>query len=276
MHWQRRIFVKRSLTESVIIPTSVRRTWEDIEDVSCRDFIEEYITAYPSRPMVLLKVGQIIKTEWEGTWWRSRVEAVDGSLVRILFLVRRNEETHPSWLIEMAVGGGRRMNDLCVMFDADQDDKRSEWIYRGSTRLEPMFNLKLNTANTQEKKLAGQQRTRPSMGTGRTRHSELSLKNGDELKPLPFWFILRSTEEQRSGCSVHQRRTHGSLARQISADAPQPVVSNAAPVCSTSSACCTCPAPAERPADPTAASPCRVRLLEPQHYEAKEYVITIE
>uniref|UniRef100_A0A8C6TNE9 [histone H3]-lysine(4) N-trimethyltransferase n=1 Tax=Neogobius melanostomus TaxID=47308 RepID=A0A8C6TNE9_9GOBI len=93
----------------------LNRTWEDIEDASCRDFIEEYITAYPSRPMVLLKVGQIIKTEWEGTWWKSRVEEVEGSLVKILFL----------------------------------DDKRSEWIYRGSTRLEPMFNLRMTA---QEKK----------------------------------------------------------------------------------------------------------------------------
>lgn len=68
----------------------MKRTWEDIEDASCRDFIEEYITAYPSRPMVLLKVGQIIKTEWEGTWWKSKVEEVDGSLVKILFLVQRH------------------------------------------------------------------------------------------------------------------------------------------------------------------------------------------
>uniref|UniRef100_A0A7N6BBL4 [histone H3]-lysine(4) N-trimethyltransferase n=1 Tax=Anabas testudineus TaxID=64144 RepID=A0A7N6BBL4_ANATE len=113
----------------------LKHTWEDIEDASCRDFIEEYITAYPSRPMVLLKVGQIIKTEWEGTWWKSKVEEVDGSLVKILFL----------------------------------DDKRSEWIYRGSTRLEPMFNLKMTTANTQEKKLAGQQRTRPNMGALRSK-----------------------------------------------------------------------------------------------------------
>lgn len=37
--------------------------------------------------MVLLKNGQLIKTEWEGTWWKSRVEEVDGSLVKILFLV---------------------------------------------------------------------------------------------------------------------------------------------------------------------------------------------
>lgn len=83
----------------------------------------------------------------------------------------------------MAVrGGGRILKDLCVMFDAHQDDKRSEWIYRGSTRLEPMFNLKLNTANTQEKKLAGQQRTRPSMGTGRTRHSEFVMKEWGRIK----------------------------------------------------------------------------------------------
>lgn len=47
-----------------------------------------------------------------------------------------------------------------------QDDKRSEWIYRGSTRLEPMFNLKVNCANTQEKRQGGQQRTRPNMGNG--------------------------------------------------------------------------------------------------------------
>uniref|UniRef100_A0A3Q3X063 [histone H3]-lysine(4) N-trimethyltransferase n=1 Tax=Mola mola TaxID=94237 RepID=A0A3Q3X063_MOLML len=124
-----------TLPELYPVCRPLRRTWEDIEDASCRDFIEEYITAYPSRPMVLLKVGQIIKTEWEGTWWKSKVEEVDGSLVKILFL----------------------------------DDKRSEWIYRGSTRLEPMFNLKMTTANTQEKKLAGQQRTRPNMGALRSK-----------------------------------------------------------------------------------------------------------
>ncbi|XP_027142769.1 histone-lysine N-methyltransferase SETDB1-B isoform X2 [Larimichthys crocea] len=124
-----------TLPELYPVCRPLQRTWEDIEDASCRDFIEEYITAYPSRPMVLLKVAQIIKTEWEGTWWKSKVEEVDGSLVKILFL----------------------------------DDKRSEWIYRGSTRLEPMFNLKMTTANTQEKKLAGQQRTRPNMGALRSK-----------------------------------------------------------------------------------------------------------
>nr|XP_057941717.1 histone-lysine N-methyltransferase SETDB1-B [Doryrhamphus excisus] len=129
----------------------LKRTWEDIEDASCRDFIEEYITAYPSRPMVLLKVGQIIKTEWDGTWWKSKVEEVDGSLVKILFL----------------------------------DDKRTEWIYRGSTRLEPMFNLKMTTANTQGKKLAGQQRTRPNMGALRSKGPVVQYTSDGHLGASP-------------------------------------------------------------------------------------------
>uniref|UniRef100_A0A8C7V6G5 [histone H3]-lysine(4) N-trimethyltransferase n=1 Tax=Oncorhynchus mykiss TaxID=8022 RepID=A0A8C7V6G5_ONCMY len=133
-----------TLPELYPVCRPMKRTWEDIEDASCKDFIEEYITSYPNRPMVLLKAGQVIKTEWEGTWWRSRVEEVDGSLVKILFL----------------------------------DDKRSEWIYRGSTRLEPMFNLKTNCANTQEKKMAGQQRTRPSMGALRTKGPVVQYHSG--------------------------------------------------------------------------------------------------
>lgn len=67
------------------------------------------------------------------------------------------------------------MNIELVLFCVDQDDKRSEWIYRGSTRLEPMFNLKMTTANTAEKKLAGQQRTRPNMGNIHTQLHACSL-----------------------------------------------------------------------------------------------------
>ncbi|XP_075048650.1 LOW QUALITY PROTEIN: histone-lysine N-methyltransferase SETDB1-like [Mixophyes fleayi] len=125
------------VTQSELYPVCrpLSKSWEDIEDVPCRDFVEEYVTAYPNRPMVLLKSGQLIKTEWEGTWWKSKVEEVDGSLVKILFL----------------------------------DDKRCEWIYRGSTRLEPMFSMKTSTASTQEKKQAGQQRTRPNVGAVRSK-----------------------------------------------------------------------------------------------------------
>ncbi|KAJ7307228.1 hypothetical protein JRQ81_009222 [Phrynocephalus forsythii] len=126
--------------ELYLICRPLKKSWDDIEDISCRDFIEEYITAYPNRPMVLLKSGQQIKTEWEGTWWKSRVEEVDGSLVKILFLV-----------------------------GPAQEDKRCEWIYRGSTRLEPMFSMKTSTASTQEKKQGGQMRTRPNVGAVRSK-----------------------------------------------------------------------------------------------------------
>ncbi|XP_055521844.1 LOW QUALITY PROTEIN: histone-lysine N-methyltransferase SETDB1-like, partial [Leucoraja erinacea] len=49
-----------------------------------------------------------------------------------------------------------------------QDDKRCEWIYRGSTRLEPMFNLKMTTAFRQGSQ-SGPQRTRPNVGAVRTK-----------------------------------------------------------------------------------------------------------
>ena len=51
------------------------------------------------------RLGQIVRTEWEGSWWYTRVEAVDASLVKLTFHVN-----------------GRR-----------------ESIYRGSTRLEPLY-----------------------------------------------------------------------------------------------------------------------------------------
>lgn len=145
------------VTQSELYPICrpLKKTWEDIEDISCRDFIEEYITAYPNRPMVLLKSGQLIKTEWEGTWWKSRVEEVDGSLVRILFL----------------------------------DDKRCEWIYRGSTRLEPMFSMKTSSASALEKKQGGQLRTRPNMGAVRSKgpvvqYTQDLTSTGTQLKPM--------------------------------------------------------------------------------------------
>uniref|UniRef100_A0A2K5BVS5 Histone-lysine N-methyltransferase SETDB1 n=1 Tax=Aotus nancymaae TaxID=37293 RepID=A0A2K5BVS5_AOTNA len=145
------------VTQSELYPICrpLKKTWEDIEDISCRDFIEEYVTAYPNRPMVLLKSGQLIKTEWEGTWWKSRVEEVDGSLVRILFL----------------------------------DDKRCEWIYRGSTRLEPMFSMKTSSASALEKKQGGQLRTRPNMGAVRSKgpvvqYTQDLTGTGTQFKPV--------------------------------------------------------------------------------------------
>jgi len=81
-----------------------RNVWEDIHPKS-RDFIKNYLEQYPERPMVKLQPGQVVKTEWDGKWWIARVVQVDGSLVK-------------------------------MHFDADD---RTEWIYRGSTRLAPLY-----------------------------------------------------------------------------------------------------------------------------------------
>ncbi|KAJ2941933.1 hypothetical protein O0L34_g10751 [Tuta absoluta] len=61
--------------------------------------------------MVRLHTGQSLKTEWNGKWWLSRVLQVDASLAQVYF----------------------------------EQDKRSEWIYRGSTRLAPLY-LELQAA----------------------------------------------------------------------------------------------------------------------------------
>jgi histone-lysine N-methyltransferase SETDB1 len=60
--------------------------------------------------MVRLQKGQIVKTEWNGRWWVARVHEVDASLVKMHF----------------------------------EADRRVEWIYRGSTRLEPLYTELVN------------------------------------------------------------------------------------------------------------------------------------
>lgn len=56
------------------------------------------------------------------------------------------------------------MGTASSSFSFPHEDKRCEWIYRGSTRLEPMFSMKASTASIQEKKQSGQTRTRPNVG----------------------------------------------------------------------------------------------------------------
>ncbi|XP_070391784.1 histone-lysine N-methyltransferase SETDB1-B isoform X2 [Dermacentor albipictus] len=81
-----------------------RDVWEDMyRDV--RDFVRSYLEKYPERPMLRLRKGQTVKTEWNGRWWMARVLTVDSSLVKMSF----------------------------------EADNRTEWIYRGSTRFAPLY-----------------------------------------------------------------------------------------------------------------------------------------
>ncbi|RZF44065.1 hypothetical protein LSTR_LSTR011110 [Laodelphax striatellus] len=87
-----------------LVCESSKNVWEDVHPES-KTFIKDYLTRYPERPMVKLNIDEIVKTEWNGKWWVARVQDIDASLVK-------------------------------MYFDADE---RTEWIYRGSTRLGPLY-----------------------------------------------------------------------------------------------------------------------------------------
>ncbi|KAL7647262.1 UNVERIFIED_CONTAM: hypothetical protein RMT77_002520 [Armadillidium vulgare] len=98
----------------VVVETSTQ-PFEDVASDS-REFIKDYLHTYPERPMVRLQKNNFIKTEWNGRWWKAQVLEVDASLVKMFFPM----------------------------------DGRTEWIYRGSTRLSPLFNKKMNIQSKAE------------------------------------------------------------------------------------------------------------------------------
>ncbi|XP_063236044.1 histone-lysine N-methyltransferase SETDB1-B isoform X2 [Bacillus rossius redtenbacheri] len=88
----------------LLVYESSECVWDDMHPDS-RDFVRKYLEQYPERPMVRLQKGQFVKTEWNGKWWLAEVVEIDCSLAKMHFLA----------------------------------DQRTEWIYRGSTRLGPLY-----------------------------------------------------------------------------------------------------------------------------------------
>ncbi|KAF2359319.1 hypothetical protein FHG87_009930, partial [Trinorchestia longiramus] len=110
-----------------VVTEASLQPWEDVCSDS-RDFIKEYVQMYPERPMVRLQKWNNVKTEWNGKWWRALVMEVEGSLVKMYF----------------------------------PTDGRSEWIYRGSTRLSPLFHKKMSlqaNAEQQHTRITARRRT---------------------------------------------------------------------------------------------------------------------
>ena len=66
-----------------VVCKSSANVTDDIHPNS-KDFIQRYLDQYPERPMVKLTAGQVVKTEWDGKWWITRVLQVDASLVRVM------------------------------------------------------------------------------------------------------------------------------------------------------------------------------------------------
>lgn len=131
-------------SETRVVCDASQEVWEDVHPDS-KDFIKNYIKQYPERPMVKLHKGHIVKTEWNGKWWIARVMEVDASLVKMYF----------------------------------HADKRTEWIYRGSTRLEPLYS---ELANAEAVRLSGK---------GARRHNLMLAKK----KSAPYVEYTRGLDE---------------------------------------------------------------------------------
>ncbi|XP_025834178.1 histone-lysine N-methyltransferase eggless isoform X2 [Agrilus planipennis] len=106
---------------------SSKFVWEDVH-IDSRPFIKKYLESYPDRPMVKLRKDQTVRTEYRGKWWLTTVMKIDCSLVQ-------------------------------MFFDASN---RVEWIYRGSTRLNPMFKEEQAASN----RLQNKARIMPRMQRG--------------------------------------------------------------------------------------------------------------
>ncbi|XP_070168553.1 histone-lysine N-methyltransferase eggless isoform X1 [Polyergus mexicanus] len=151
------------------------RIWEDVPNES-RDFVKKYLESYPERPMVKLQTGQMVKTEWKGKWWLARVVQVDASLVQ-------------------------------MHFDAD---KRTEWIYRGSTRLYPLY-LEILKANARQQL--------QQSGNAHARHRIPAVSNKSNL---PYVEYTSNVEEDVSQNAQAEKATIAtSIASSTSSTVPQ-------------------------------------------------------
>jgi len=130
-----------------LIWESSPRVWEDVPAES-REFVKKYLESYPERPMVKLQCGQMVKTEWKGKWWLAKVTQVDASLVQMHF----------------------------------EADGRTEWIYRGSTRLGPLF-LEVLKANA---------RQHPQLRNTHSRHRLPVTSNVNQLISCFFFFNVET------------------------------------------------------------------------------------
>lgn len=83
-----------------------------------QEFIKEYLKNYPERSMVKLNKKQVIRTELNNIWCSAKVKNVDASLVQLKFLELKYEHT--------------------------------EWIYRGSNRLGPIYD-QLSSSNEEKR-----------------------------------------------------------------------------------------------------------------------------
>ncbi|XP_011866930.1 PREDICTED: histone-lysine N-methyltransferase SETDB1 [Vollenhovia emeryi] len=161
-------------TDIYLVWETSLRIWEDIPSES-REFVKKYMESYPERPMVKLQPGQMVKTEWKGKWWLAKVMQVDASLVQMHF----------------------------------NADKRTEWIYRGSTRLGPLYIEALRA-------IARQKPQQPGNAHSRHRIPVPANKNN-----LPYVEYTSNVEEDAQNVPAEKAAVATSVASGTPSAAPQ-------------------------------------------------------
>ncbi|XP_022793784.1 uncharacterized protein LOC111332656 [Stylophora pistillata] len=154
-----------------------KKVWDEVAEHS-KEFIQEYLEEFPNRPMVKLKVHQWVKTEWRGQWLKAKVMQLDSSLVKMLF----------------------------------QIDNRSEWLYRGSTRLEPLYSALVDGKISTARKKRSRKLTRgASSGKPQEPFIDYSITKpcfgiSPYSKSDPLGEQQRKLEEKRQQTQLEQQR----------------------------------------------------------------------
>ncbi|KAF5290122.1 hypothetical protein FQA39_LY14903 [Lamprigera yunnana] len=137
-----------------LIYASSKQVWQDMH-VDSRLFIKRYLESYPDRHMVTLSKDQTVRTEYNGKWWFATVMAIDCSLVKMFF----------------------------------ENSNRVEWIYRGSTRLNPMFREEFGSSeprNTMEIEPNKGESTKSIRSVARKSTAKSTVPKGKVPVTVPF------------------------------------------------------------------------------------------
>ncbi|XP_078348189.1 histone-lysine N-methyltransferase SETDB1-like isoform X2 [Oculina patagonica] len=153
-----------------------KKVWDEVAEHS-KEFIQEYLEEFPNRPMVKLKAGQWVKTEWRGQWLKAKVMQLDCSLVKMLF----------------------------------QIDNRSEWLYRGTTRLEPLYSALVDGKISTARKKRSRKLTRGASGKTQEPFIDYSITKpclgvSPYSKTDPLGEQQRKLEEKRQQTQLETQR----------------------------------------------------------------------
>lgn len=148
---------------------------DDVHD-NIMEFVRAYLLQYPERPMVKLQKDQFVKTEYNCEWSEAKVLQVDCSMVQMLFL----------------------------------SSLRTEWIYRGSTRLKPLRN---ELANAEAHRLEGKNRRRHTTAPRRPHQPYVEYTREEDVVVLDS----DSDNENKPSSSIDTKKRKNTARKSLTA-----------------------------------------------------------